>query len=94
MALKMATEAFTTLERLGGIEEGEPLIRLVYALALRASGQDAEGRKRIGEARNRLYEMAKRLGEKRWQHAFLSNVPDNALLLAVATQWIGDATTT
>lgn len=94
LALKMATEAFTTLERLGGIEEGEPLIRLVYALALRASGQDAEGRKRIGEARNRLYEMAKRLGEKRWQHAFLSNVPDNALLLAVATQWIGDATTT
>jgi eukaryotic-like serine/threonine-protein kinase len=61
------------------------------ALALRATGQEAEGRKRIGEARTRLFDMAKRLGEKRWQQTFLHGVPDNALLLAVATQWIGDA---
>lgn len=92
-ALKSATESFTTLDRLGGIEEGEPLIRLVYALALRAAGQEAEGRKRIAEARKRLYEMARRLGDKHWQNTFLSNAPDNARLLSVASQWIGDAAT-
>ncbi len=90
VALKSMTEAFMTVERLGGIEEGEPLIRLVYALALRAAGQEAEGRKRIAEARTRLFDIAKRLGEKRWQNAFLTGAPDNALLLAVASQWIGD----
>jgi serine/threonine protein kinase len=92
VALKCTTEAFMTLERLGGIEEGEPLIRLVYALALRGAGQEADGRKRIGEARTKLFDMARRLGEKRWQNAFLTGAPDNALLLSVATQWIGDAT--
>ncbi len=91
VALKSATEAFMTLERLAGIEEGEPLIRLVYALALRAAGQEAEGRKRIGEARTRLFDIARRLGERRWQNTFLCGAPDNALLLAVASQWIGDA---
>jgi eukaryotic-like serine/threonine-protein kinase len=90
-ALKSATEAFTTLERLGGAQEGEPLIRLSYALALRTAGQEPEGRKRIAEARTRLYEMAQRLGDKQWQNTFLSVAPDNARLLSVATQWIGDA---
>lgn len=91
LALKSATEAFSSMERLGGIAEGEALVRLAYALTLRGTGQEAEGRKRIGEARTRLFDMAKRLGEKRWQHAFLSGAPDNALLLSVANQWIGDA---
>jgi eukaryotic-like serine/threonine-protein kinase len=91
VALKSATEAFTTIERLGGIEEGEALIRLVYALALRAAGQEAEGRKRIAEARTRLYDMARRLGDTRWQNAFLTAAPDNARILSVASQWIGDA---
>lgn len=92
-ALKSATEAFQTVERLGGAEEGEALVRLVYALALRAAGQEADGRKRMGEARIRLFDMAKRLGDKRWQQTFLQGVPDNALLLAVATQWIGESPT-
>ncbi len=91
VALKSATEAFGTLERIGGLEEGEPLIRLVYAMALRAAGQEAEGRKRITEARGRLFDVARRLGDKRWQNVFLSGAPDNAKLLSVAAQWIGDA---
>jgi hypothetical protein len=31
------------------------------------------------------------LGDKRWQNAFLTGAPDNARLLSIASQWIGDA---
>lgn len=87
-AKRAAIEAFSILERIGGVEEGESLIRLIHALVLRATGEEAEGRKHIVEARRRLYEMAACLGDARWQKSF-SAVPDNARLLSVAEQWIG-----
>ena len=91
-ALKAAVEAQSILDRIGGVEEGEPLIRLIHALVLRATGKEAEGRKRILEARKRLYEIAACLGDARWQKSFSTGVPDNARLLSVAEQWVGSAT--
>ena len=53
-ALGPAEEAFRLLESLGGIEEGESLVRLVHAEALAAVGTEGEARAAIESAYERL----------------------------------------
>nr|WP_275939251.1 serine/threonine-protein kinase [Polyangium spumosum] len=88
-ALAPASEAALLLDRMGGMEEGDALTRLVQALALRATGQEAEGKKRLGEARRRLLEKADKIGDRRFRRSFLEQVPDHRRLLEAATLWIG-----
>jgi len=90
LALKHAEEAMGLLERLGGVEEGESLIRWVHALALRSSGREHEGRTRIMEAKRRLLERANRINEPHWRQSFLEGVRDNDRLLQLVDQWLGD----
>ena len=88
-ALAPASEAASLLDRIGGMEEGDALTRLVQALALRATGQEAEGKRRIGEARRRLLEKADKIGDRRFRRSFLEQVPDHRRLLETALPWIG-----
>jgi serine/threonine protein kinase len=88
-ALGPANEAMRILERLRSIQEGESLVRLVHALALRGAGQDADAKRRIVEARRRLVEQADRIGEPRWRQSFLENVVDNARVMSTAAEWVG-----
>jgi hypothetical protein len=86
-ALRLAQDAMDVLDRLEGVEEGEALIRVVYASALYATNNRAKALARIGEARNRLVARAGKIGDPRWSRSFLENVPENARTMHLATQW-------
>jgi hypothetical protein len=75
------------LGRLGGLEEGESLIRAVYALALRAAGNDAEGREVIHAARATLLARAERIRDPEWRQRFIAAVPENARVMDLAAHW-------
>jgi hypothetical protein len=86
-ALAVASEAIGLLESLGGLEEGEALVRLVHAEALNATG-DAEGaRLAIRAAKVRLEERAGRLREGPLKTSFLENIPEHSRTFSRAREW-------
>jgi len=90
-ALPWARSAAAVLEELGGIEEREILVRLVHAEALAATGDRAAARAAIAAARDRVQAMAGRIREVELRRCFLTNVPENARTLQLATEWLGTA---
>lgn len=86
-ALDLATSAMNILQELEGVEEGESLIRVVHALALRGLGHAQEGKRWINVARRGLRAKAARIGDERWRQCYLENDPDNARLLRIAANW-------
>jgi len=83
-AVAFAVEAQSILERLGGVEEGESLIRLVNVLANRLEGKEEQARRLLSDAKRRLIERADRLGDPEVRRSFLERVPDHARILALA----------
>jgi serine/threonine protein kinase/tetratricopeptide (TPR) repeat protein len=83
-ALDAAGEAFTLLSSLGSLEEGEALVRLVYAEALAAAGKEREFAATIAEARERLLARAAKISDPSFRERFLTQVPDNAQTLALS----------
>lgn len=83
-AITVAGEAHAILESLGGIEEGESLVRVVYAEAFAANGDAAGFTAAIAGARARLMERAAKIGDLEWRERFLRGVPDNAHTLTLA----------
>lgn len=88
-AEKLAHQAMDIVERLRGIEEGEALVRLVYAQSLRARGCEIDAKRILREARAKLLATAQKIGDDGWRKSFLTNVPDNGELLRVALEWLG-----
>lgn len=88
-AEKLALQAMQIVEQMHGIEEGEYLARMTYALTLRARGAEVEGKRVMKEARRKLLESAEKIGEQGWRKSFLKNVPDNRELLRIAETWLG-----
>ena len=86
-ALTTAREAHRLLELLGGTDEGESQVRLVYAEALWGSGLHDEARAALQAAQARLRERAARIAEPRWRESFLTRVPENARTLDLGTQY-------
>ena len=82
-ALAAAHEGHALLEQLGTIEEGEALVRLAYAEALLACGEEAAFAAAIGEAQRHLLARADKISDPVWRERFLTNVPDNARTLAL-----------
>jgi len=83
-ALTIAREAYTLLESLGGLDEGEMLVRLGYAEALAANGRGEESRALAAVAAERLRRLAERLDDPALRASYLDAVPENAALLALA----------
>jgi hypothetical protein len=83
-ALAAAREAQAALERLGEIEEGDSMVRLTYAEALLAAGEQAHAQAALVAARDHLLARAERVGDLAWRHRFLHEVPVNARILALA----------
>jgi serine/threonine protein kinase/tetratricopeptide (TPR) repeat protein len=81
-ALEAATRAQQLLEELGGVEEGESLIQLVYALALEATGATDEAARALSRAHRRLMERAERISDPELRRGFLERVPEHAAILA------------
>jgi len=86
-ALGHARQAMTILESLGGIEEGESLVRLVHVGALEATGDHDGARVALAEAVSRLLARANHLQNPALRQSFLEGVPENARTLALAATW-------
>ena len=90
-ALEASREAAAELTALGEIEEGESSVRLTHAEALAQNGAEAEARAVLETARERLLARAARIEELAWRERFLNDVPVNARILALASQWASPA---
>ena len=83
----IAAEASALLEQLGGIDEGETLVRLVRAETLALAGDEPAARAASARAREQLLSRAERIREPAWRESFLTRVPENARTLALAARW-------
>ncbi len=85
-ALAAACSAHAQLLALGSLEEGEARVRLTYAEALGAAGRAADAAAALAEAHDRLLARASRITDATWRRRFLTNVPENARTLALASE--------
>jgi hypothetical protein len=84
-SLAMAREAMDILVTPpGGMEEGESLVRLVYAEALQATGNLAAAEDAISVARKRLLARAGRISDLTLRASFCEGVPENARTLILS----------
>lgn len=88
-ALAAAREAIDLLTTLGTLEEGEALVRLVYAEALHASA-DRRASAAILDARAHLLERAAKIRDPILRQSFLERVPENARTVACAREWVAE----
>ncbi|HRI69901.1 MAG TPA: serine/threonine-protein kinase [Polyangium sp.] len=88
-ALSLAQEAAAILDRVGGLQSSESLVRTVHALALIANGQESEGCRRLNDARNGLLATARKVTDTRFKRSFLDASPDHERLLDAAAEWCG-----
>jgi tetratricopeptide (TPR) repeat protein len=77
-ALAFAREAFHELETLGGVEEGEALVRLMLAETLEAVGDHEAAAAATKRAAERLVERAAKISDLGWRKSFLENIPEHA----------------
>ena len=89
-ALAEARKAMELLERLGGVEEGEALIRLMLMSALAREGDAKAAREVAEEARVRLQLRGDRIANPSWRRSFLNDVPEHARTLELAAQWLDE----
>jgi tetratricopeptide (TPR) repeat protein len=89
LALASAKEAQRTLDDLGSIEEGEALVRLVHAEALRATGDIEASVEAILAARKSLETRAAKIGDAEHRTSFLTRIPENARTIELAIAWAG-----
>jgi len=86
-AQAMAEDAVDLLESLGGIADGESLVRLTHSEALQAMGEMEAAAEAIGLAHERLIERADMIADDNIRNHFLRSVPSNARTLALHQQW-------
>ena len=85
-----AEEAMRLLTELGGIEEGEALVRLALAEALHANGELDRSRDAIRAARGSVLAASQSIEDPERRRRFLENVPENARTLTRAQRWLGE----
>jgi tetratricopeptide (TPR) repeat protein len=87
-ALERALEAERRLAE-GVVYEGEALVHLMRAEALRAAGETDAATASVARARDRLLERAARIGHPEWRRSFLEEIPDHARTFELARSWAG-----
>jgi serine/threonine protein kinase/tetratricopeptide (TPR) repeat protein len=90
-ALEAAEQAMDLLVALGGIEEGESLVRLVFAEAKKATGDEEGAVAAIAAARERLQARALLIKDAAFRQSFLREVPENARTLRLAREWLDES---
>jgi len=84
-ALAHATEAHVVMEQLGGIEDTESLVRIVYAEALVAGGREDDARAVVRTAIGLINARAEKIAVGRWRESF-ARTPDNRRTFALAAR--------
>ncbi|HUS66424.1 MAG TPA: AAA family ATPase, partial [Kofleriaceae bacterium] len=83
-----AARAVEILDALGGIDDGEALIRLTWVESLFARGDAPRGKEALALAEERLIERARAMTDPAMRRAFLEAVPENARTVALARRWL------
>jgi tetratricopeptide (TPR) repeat protein len=83
-ALEQARHGYQMLEKYGRVEDGEALIRLLYAKTLAAAGKSEESRDVLRKARAWLTACADAITNPVWRRSFLSRVPVHVEILALS----------
>jgi len=83
-ALAVALASRAMIDELGGVDEGEALIRLVHARALEANGRDEEAMVAARSAAGWLADRQSRITPETARESFMRRVPDNVALAALA----------
>ena len=81
-----AAEAMTLLESLGSLDQGDTLVRLVYARVKLANGDAEEARRVMRIARSDLLTRASKIADPIRAKSFLERVADNAATLVLAEE--------
>ncbi len=89
-ALEAAEHAMDLLESIGGIEEGESLVRLVLAEAKHAAGDVEGAATAIAAARDRLQARALAIADLAFRQSFLRDVSENANTLRLSREWLDE----
>jgi len=89
-ALETARQAMAILTSLGEVEEGEALIRVTHVEALAATGDAAGAQTAVRAARDLLLAQAAKIADLELRRSYLSAVPENARILALASELVGD----
>jgi tetratricopeptide (TPR) repeat protein len=84
--LDAAREAYGLLESLGTIEEGEGMVRLVYAEALAANGETEAFTRAIIVARDQVLTKADGIRDVAGREGFVTAIVDHARTLALASR--------
>ena len=82
-ALATALASHEIMDEIGALEEGESLIRLTLAEALRASGDTTSADEAARRARTRLLARAEKIKDPEWRRMFLEHIPEHARTLAL-----------
>ena len=82
-ALEASREGLDLLLATGGMEEGESLLRLVYAESLAAVGHEAAAVDAIDVAHQRMSARAARISDPAWRQSFCERVASNARTLGL-----------
>ncbi len=83
-ALARATDAQHEFDEIGGVEEGESLIRLMLVEARLASGDRDGAREAVHAAHARLQARASRISDPERRRMFLEQIPENVRTLELA----------
>jgi len=87
-AYEAGAEAMRLLEQVGGVAEGEALIRLAWAEGLAARGDMDGARVAIAAARDRLLARAAKMKSPEYKRTFLGVVREHVRTLARAGEWL------
>ncbi|WP_437316637.1 serine/threonine-protein kinase [Sorangium sp. So ce385] len=88
-ALAEARRAAEIMKEIGQLEEGEALVRAVFAEALWAAGDREGARAALAEAEARLGERAGKIADPAWRASFVERVPEHARTAALRGAWDG-----
>jgi hypothetical protein len=82
-AMEHTARGMEILHRVGGLESGESLLRLAFAQALAAAGQDKGAKAALEDARARLKARAEAIRDPQTRHAYLDIAEHRATLADV-----------
>jgi len=86
-ALSRAQDAYSQLEALGQVQDGEATIRLAFAECLIASSDLVMGKEVIEKAIGWLRIQASSIDTPDWRRAFLTRIPEHASILKLAREY-------
>lgn len=82
-----AKEAYCKLEHMGYVEDGELLIRLIWAEVLAAQGEAESALRVLAHAHEKLIARAELIKTSDFRKSFLSRIPEHARILQLAQRW-------